>query len=186
MRRAEPLAAVLVEQLDPRTVSALAAGDLRRANRFSEHHLPSSFITPESVRLWRLRDRQISDDPASADWITGAIVDGDLGLVVGRAGYHAPPNAAGTVEIGYAVDEEYRRRGYARGALEFLLDRAAREPSVRTVRATVAPDNTASSALIAQYGFAQVGSQIDEDDGLELIYEIPSNRDRPAMRAGRR
>jgi RimJ/RimL family protein N-acetyltransferase len=186
MPRADPRPSVRVEQLDPRAVSALAAGDLRRANRYSDDHIPASFIAPESLRLWRLRDRQISEDPTSAEWITGAIVDGDLGLVVGRAGYHAPPNSAGTVEIGYAVDEEYRRRGYARGALEFLLARAARESSVRTVRATVAPDNTASSALIAQYGFALVGSQIDEEDGLELIYEVSSGSDRPATRAGRR
>ncbi|ADG77563.1 GCN5-related N-acetyltransferase OS=Tsukamurella paurometabola (strain ATCC 8368 / DSM / CCUG 35730 / CIP 100753 / JCM 10117 / KCTC 9821 / NBRC 16120 /NCIMB 702349 / NCTC 13040) OX=521096 GN=Tpau_0930 PE=4 SV=1 [Tsukamurella paurometabola] len=186
MPHGDPAPAVRIAQLDPRAVTALAVGDLRQANRYSEIVLPPSFATPESLRLWRMRDRQIAADPASAEWITGAILDTDRDLVVGRAGYHGPPDGNGTVEIGYAVDPEYRRRGYARAALEFLLARAGSDPSVRTVRATVSPDNTASSSLIAQYGFVEIGTQIDEVDGLELVYEVPSNRAEPPIRATRR
>ena len=36
---------------------------------------------------------------------------------------------------------------------------------------TISPDNAASYALAAQYGFAKVGEQWDEEDGLEIIYE---------------
>lgn len=79
------------------------------------------------------------------------------------------------VEIGYAVDPAYRRQGYARAALEVLLERAAREVDVRTVRATVSPDNAASQNLILQYRFAEVGEQWDDEDGLELIYEVKAN-----------
>ena len=76
------------------------------------------------------------------------------------------------VEIGYAVDPAYRRRGYARAALEALLHRAAHEPQVRTVRVTISPDNVASYQLTSQYGFTEVGEQWDDEDGLEIIYEI--------------
>ena len=76
------------------------------------------------------------------------------------------------VEVGYAVDPAYRRRGYARAALEALLERAAREPGVRTVRATISPGNAASYGLVAQYGFTEVGQQWDDEDGLEIIYEV--------------
>lgn len=65
-------------------------------------------------------------------------------------------------------------RGYARAALEALLQRAGREPQVRVVRVTISPDNTASYALASQYGFARVGEQWDEEDGLEIIYEVAS------------
>jgi predicted acetyltransferase len=54
------------------------------------------------------------------------------------------------VEIGYAVDPAYRRRGYARAALEALFQRAAREAQVRTVRVTISPDNVASYRLASQ------------------------------------
>jgi hypothetical protein len=30
--------------------------------------------------------------------------------------------------------------------------------------------------LASQYGFAEVGEQWDEEDGLEIIYEVPASR----------
>jgi len=56
--------------------------------------------------------------------------------------------------------------------LRELLRRAAAEPSVRTVRATINPGNVASLATIAGFGFAEVGEQWDEQDGRELIFEV--------------
>jgi RimJ/RimL family protein N-acetyltransferase len=76
------------------------------------------------------------------------------------------------VEVGYAIDPAHRRQGYARAALVALLDRAARETAVRTVRATIAPDNTASRNLVLQHGFVEVGEQWDDEDGLEIVYEV--------------
>jgi RimJ/RimL family protein N-acetyltransferase len=94
------------------------------------------------------------------------------GVVVGHAGFHGPPDETGMVEVAYSVDPAYRRRGYARAMLRELLRRAAAEPSVRTVRATISPGNVASLATIAGFGFAEVGEQWDEQDGRELIFEV--------------
>ena len=41
------------------------------------------------------------------------------------------------------------------------------------VRASISPDNVASLRLVAQYGFVQVGEQWDEEDGRELVLEVP-------------
>ena len=54
-----------------------------------------------------------------------------------------------------------------------LLRRAQAEPGIRTVRASISPDNTASLATVAGFGFSQVGEQWDDEDGLELIFERP-------------
>jgi RimJ/RimL family protein N-acetyltransferase len=67
---------------------------------------------------------------------------------------------------------EVRRRGYARAALEVLLERAATEPRVRRVRVTISPDNIASFRLASQYGFVEVDEQWDDEDSLEIIYEV--------------
>jgi RimJ/RimL family protein N-acetyltransferase len=153
---------------------ALAAGDLAAAEAVSPVPLSPYLAGPECRGVWGRRARQADEDPASPAWVTGVIVDAGRGLAVGRAGFHGPPDAAGMVEIGYAVDPAHRRRGYARAALEALLARAAREPAVRTVRVTIAPDNEASAGLAAQYGFVAVGEQWDDEDGLEIVYERPA------------
>ena len=155
---------------------ALADGDVAAANAVSPVPLSDYFISDEWRGTWRRRSAQAGRDPASAAWVTGVIWDEQQQVAVGRAGYHGPPDEAGMVEIGYAVDPAYRRRGYARAALEALLRRAAREPDVRTVRVTIAPGNDASNALAAQYGFTKTGEQWDDEDGLEIIYEVAASR----------
>lgn len=163
-------------QLPPAALHALAAGDLPSAVRASGLPLTHFFVDASDSGVWRRRSRQIVEDPSCEPWITGVIWDAELRIPVGRAGYHGPPDAAGMVEIGYSVDMTHRRQGYARAALEALLDRAAREPDVVTVRATIRPDNSPSSSLVLQYGFVEVGEQWDDEDGLETIYEVAAGR----------
>jgi RimJ/RimL family protein N-acetyltransferase len=151
---------------------ALADGDLAAANALSPVRLSAYFAGPEWRGVWEMRTKQVEQDAASAAWVTGVIWDDRQQVAVGRAGYHGPPDPSGIVEIGYAVDPGYRRRGYARAALEALLQRAASEPLVRTVRVTISPDNVASYQLASQYGFTEVGEQVDDEDGLEIIYEV--------------
>ena len=88
------------------------------------------------------------------------------------------------VEVGYTVGPAHRRRGYATAILAALLERAAAEPGVQVVRASISPDNVASLATVAHFGFTQIGDQWDEEDGLELLFErsaSPSTGDRLAQ-----
>jgi RimJ/RimL family protein N-acetyltransferase len=172
----QPPPHVRIVHLSAPVFRALADGDLAAASAASPVSLSAYFTSPEWAGTWRMRSEQVEQDPASAAWVTGVIWDERQQVAVGRAGYHGPPDLSGMVEIGYAVDPAYRRRGYARAALEALLARAAREPQVRTVRVSISPDNTASRDLASQYGFAEVGEQWDEDDGLEIIYEVDAGR----------
>jgi RimJ/RimL family protein N-acetyltransferase len=167
---------VSILQLSQQTLHALGDGDLELANQTAPVALPAIFVAAGWIGTWRLRSSQVREDPSSAAWITGAVWDAAQQLVVGKAGFHAPPDPDGLVEVGYAVVPELRRRGYARAALEVLLERAAREPAVRVVRASVSPDNVASLGLIAQYGFRRVGEQWDDEDGLEIVYEVAADR----------
>ena len=54
-----------------------------------------------------------------------------------------------------------------------LAPRAA-EHGALVLRASISPDNEASLALVRKAGFVEVGSQMDEIDGLELIFEKPA------------
>lgn len=159
-------------ELSGAAMSALAATDLAGASATAGVPLTDFFVTGRARWLWRLRVGQIAADPAAAPWVVRAAVTGADGLVVGHAGFHGPPDATGMVEVGYAVDPRFRRRGYARAILAELLRRAAAAAAVTTVRATISPDNTASLATIAGFGFLEVGEQWDEEDGLETIFEV--------------
>ena len=171
-------ARVWIVQLSPAVLRALADGDLESANAAAAIPLTPYFAGPDWRGVWRRRSVQVLRDPGSAAWITGAVWDSRREVAVGRAGFHGPPDALGMVEVGYAIDPAHRRQGYARAALEALLDRAAREPAVRTVRASIGPDNIASRNLVLQYGFLEVGEQWDEEDGLEIRYEVGADAPR--------
>lgn len=151
-------------------IDALAAGDLVAARAAADLPL-SDFLAAESCRrVWAIRSEQIAADPAETDWVT-RVVTAD-GTVVGRAGFHGAPDETGMVEVGYEIDPAYRRRGYARAALLVLLDVARAEPGVRTLRATISPDNDASRRLVTQHGLVETGEQWDDEDGLEIVFEI--------------
>ena len=162
---------VRIVQLDAATLDELAGGRLPLG---SPVPITDHLAGPDHRPLWRRRSRQVAADPAAGAWVTGVVWATAIGTAVGRAGFHGPPDAAGMVEVGYAIDPAYRRQGYARAALAALLDRAGREPAVRTVRASVRPDNVASRALVESFGFVPVGEQWDDEAGLEIVYERPA------------
>jgi RimJ/RimL family protein N-acetyltransferase len=164
---------VEVLQLDAAALRGLADGDLAAANRTAPVPLTPYLAGEECRGVWEIRAVQIVEEPASAAWITGVVWDPDRRLAVGRAGYHGPPDGAGMVEVGYSIDPQYRRQGYARAALRALIERARHEPGVRTFRATVSPDNAPSRDLVLSEGLVEVGEQWDDEDGLEIVYELP-------------
>lgn len=170
-----PLPRILLRPLPEDAIEALGRGDLERARTLTEVPLSPYLAGPESAGTWAYRAVQLGVTPGDAEWITRVIVDADSGAPVGKAGFHGAPDERGMVEIGYAVDPAHRRRGYARAALEALLERAASEPAARVVRLTISPLNQPSLELIRPYGFREVGMQIDEEDGPEIVFERPAN-----------
>jgi len=153
---------------------ALLDDDLTRASELAGMQLTDFYTSSDISWLWAMRAKQIEADPESENWAASVVVDVETDLAVGHAGFHAPPDAKGLVEIGYSIDPLVRRQGYARATVAALLERCAAEPAVVTVRASISPTNEASLATIAGYGFEQVGEQIDEEDGLEFIFERPA------------
>jgi ribosomal-protein-alanine N-acetyltransferase len=161
-----------IEHLSPEALAALAAADLAAATALTGLPLTPYVVSDDRIGVWRRRATQVLETPEDLPWVTGVLVD-DTGAVVGGAGFHAAPDDDGMVEVGYGVDPAYRRRGYARAALLLMVERARAHPDVRTLRATVSPDNSASLGLIAQLPFVEVGEQWDEEDGLEIVFELP-------------
>ena len=114
--------------------------------------------------------RLIEQHPEEPGYNTWFIV-GD-GMLCGTGGYKGPPDADGSVEVGYSVIPEARRRGFASGAVHLLVERAFRDPRVKVVLAETLPEGVASQAVLRRFGFAEVGTRHDKDDGEVLCFEL--------------
>lgn len=134
---------------------------------------PTDVLHPDHAPLSH-RVPQVLADPACNPWLIRLAVLRETGEIVGYGNFHAPPDTDGMVELGYSILEPHRGQGYATEVARTMWSYAAAHPDVRTLRATVEPDNAASIAIIEGAGLVHVGEQIDEEDGLELVYELPA------------
>lgn len=165
-----PLDHVQFLPLSISTLELLIAGDLRSASAETGAALPAFFL--DETWLWRIRRDQLLETPDAAPWLVRAVWDPARHAVVGHAGFHGPPDPTGMVEVGYTVVPELRGKGLGHRILASLLAEAWKHPQVRTVRATISPQNLPSLAVVRRAGLRHVGEQWDDDDGLELVFEL--------------
>jgi RimJ/RimL family protein N-acetyltransferase len=150
-------------------VRAVLAGDIQEAERSSGVKLPEGWErSAESTLNYRLM--QMEGDPATQPWLLHLIVIRETAQMAGYVTFHGPPEDRGWVEIGYQVEPEYRRKGYASEAAMAMFSWAA-EQGVQRFRASVSPDNEPSLAMVQRMGFNRTGEQWDDIDGLEYVFE---------------
>ncbi len=156
--------------LSPSLVAALVEGDIDRAAALAPFPVDADTFAEDGYVL-ALRHAQLTADPAEEPWLYRAAVSTATGEVVGRIGFHAPPDADATVEVGYTVAPEHRRQGLALEMCSALFAWGA-EHGARRVLASVRPDNAASLAVVARLGFVRVGEEWDDVDGLEWVHAL--------------
>lgn len=139
--------------------------------------------------LMQLRLGQMQQTPAYRPWSLRAVVLREQKRMIGHIGFHSVPDpeylrqlAPGGLEFGYTIFPAFRRKGYALEAATALMNWASRDERVVRFVLSISPENVASLRLAQRLGFVQIGSQMDEEDGLENIYELQ----RESFRIGRR
>jgi ribosomal-protein-alanine N-acetyltransferase len=90
----------------------------------------------------------------AADWLIRLREDG---TPVGGIGFKGAPGADGGVELGYGIDEPYRRRGYAAEAVGAMAAWALAQPGVERVLAQTEPNNEISQKVLIKNGFVRNG-----------------------------
>jgi RimJ/RimL family protein N-acetyltransferase len=160
--------------MTPEFLEAVLAGERERAEAAIDAELPDGFPHEGGKRFLALRLRQMREDPRFQEWPPHAVVlDGRM---IGHAGYHGPPGVNAkqipeAVEFGYTIEPDYRRRGYATAAATELMRRAEKR-GIRHFVLCTQPDNAPSLRIIRGLGFTQTGEAMDEEDGLELVFEL--------------
>ena len=137
--------------------------------------LPDVFPAKGERSFLGLRLRQMREDERFETWCPNAVVL--EGMMIGHAGYHGPPGSNSTqapdaVEYGYKIFPDWRGTGYATEAALMLMDLAEQRAGTRHFVLSIAPDNDPSLAIARKLGFVKTGEMMDEEDGLEHIFEL--------------
>ena len=152
-------------------MEAVLCGDLRSAQQMVGYRIPADWPQVlESVLRFRIPLARAHPD-ATPLLLLAMVLRADPEVVVGRLGFHGPVDDDGMLEIGYEVFPAHRRQGYAREAVVAMFRWAQRDPAVLRFRASVSPLNAPSRNLVTGLGFVEVGSQWDDEDGEETLFE---------------
>ncbi len=153
---------MLTERLELRPLPPAAAVALPRdregAARLIGATLSDQWPQPDVVGILPRHAGLDEDDARFGIWV---IVERASGVVVGDIGFHGPPGDDRTVEIGYAIVPDRRRRGYATEAAGAIAQWALRQPEIDTVTAGCDPDNQPSIRTLERSGFERTSM----DDG---------------------
>jgi RimJ/RimL family protein N-acetyltransferase len=162
--------------MSPEAIQALLEGDGERASRLLNALVPEDLLAGQEG-FARLRVEQMQRDPSLQQWLVRAVVLRDGRDAVGHAGFHGvagknskcDPEA---VEIGYTILPSQRGRGLATEAAKALMRWAREEHGIRRFILSIAPDNEPSLAIARKLGFEQTGEVWDDEDGVELVFEL--------------
>lgn len=105
-------------------------------------------------KVYRLKQSRIEAEPASLLYNTYFIIIlKEVGCAIGSMSLKGNPDAEGLVEVGYAIEPEYRNQGYMREALESFLEAILQIKEVSGVNACTSIGNLPSQKVLQACGF---------------------------------
>ena len=93
--------------------------------------------------------------------------------VIGSAGFKDFPDSNGMIEIGYGIVPQMQNQGLGKELLLGMWNFISKDPRVKILRYVVNESNRPSMHIIRSIGFPEVGQQIDPEEGVEIIFEMP-------------
>ena len=97
--------------------------------------------------------------------------------VIGSCGFHNWIKGHCRAEIGYALHQPFRKKGYMREAIKETLAYGYRDMNLNRIEALIAPENTDSIRLVEEFGFIKEGvlrGHYKEEDNFEdsVLYSL--------------
>jgi ribosomal-protein-alanine N-acetyltransferase len=129
-------------------------------------HFPEEWPGEDALQMFPIWIARRERSPDPGPWCDGVVVRREDHLAVGSMGFKSPPEATGTVEIGYAVNRSLRGRGYATETVGAIVAWALTQPEMRQVTAECLKSNPASARVLEKSGFQRVGRRSSVDGEL--------------------
>jgi len=137
-----------------------ADGDFVRLGASLQARVPEAWPPVETRDVLELFARHLAACPDQTGWWGWYFLRAEPGperVLIGGGGFKSPADGR-TVETGYSLLPEFRRRGYASEAVRALVDWAFSHPDVATVCAETRPDNAASLGVLRRVGMRPAGA----------------------------
>lgn len=99
----------------------------------------------------------MKENPDHEEWGANWLIELKDGTEVGGVGFKGGPDKEGNVEVGYGIDEGYRRNGYASEAVYAVTEWALKQKGVLCVRAQTDINNEISKKVLRKNGFIENG-----------------------------
>lgn len=138
----------------PAPAAAALPEDRERASRILGAALPSEWPQPDLLDVLPLQAAGSPSDECFGVWV---MIERRSSSVVGDIGFIGPPDEDGSVEVGYSVVPDRRRRGYATEAARAIVAWALDQPGVKMVVAGCDSDNAPSIHTLERAGFQRTG-----------------------------
>ncbi|MBK9030382.1 MAG: GNAT family N-acetyltransferase [Myxococcales bacterium] len=153
-------------------VEAVMAGDRAAAEAVCGAPLPTAWPGPDLIaRAFAPSIEEVRADPDTRLWgDTLLIARTGRRRVVGSVVFHGRPRD-GVAEVGYGVDDDEQRQGFATEGARACVEWALAEPGVTAVTATTFPWHTASLRVIAHLGMRPCGQREHPFLGELLVFE---------------
>jgi ribosomal-protein-alanine N-acetyltransferase len=142
----------------PEFIKLLIANEYSHAGELMNIAVPDGWPNdPDAIAglAWHLK--AIERDPAELLWRIRLVVLRSTRTVIGSINLKGAPDEDGTVEIGWGISEEFRRRGIATKATEAVMEWAFSQHGVKRIIATIPEDNIGSERVAQKVGMNQTG-----------------------------
>jgi ribosomal-protein-alanine N-acetyltransferase len=134
-------------------------------------HWPPGEYDREAICHFR---KCLAEHPDAVGWYGWYVLLRGEGfpIIVGAGGYTGPPDAGGTVEIGYSIVRGYEGRGFATELVRALAEHAFATGRVRQVIARTRGANLGSVHVLEKNGFRKTETGSGEGT-VEYVLRFP-------------
>lgn len=132
----------------------LALNDVDRLSAELEVAATPDVFSEESRQAMMIKiSRMDHAEPSLHPWYTYfLLVRAEDRAAVGVCGFKGPPTLFGSVELGYAMHEDFRNNGFMTEAVQALVEWAFQQPNCQRVTAETLPGNFASQRVLQKAG----------------------------------